>query len=120
MSQLPRSPWARNECTEARVTRGGLEFERIPTIAGVMPCISHWAIEGLEALDDDPDVVVFHAGTRCRPDGVFETAGGRVLGVTARGSDVAQAVERAYAAVNQIRFTGMHLRRDIAARALKP
>jgi phosphoribosylamine--glycine ligase len=77
------------------------------------------AIEGLQALDGDPDVVVFHAGTRCGADGGFETAGGRVLGVTARGRDVAQAVKRAYAAADQIRFRGMHLRRDIAARALK-
>jgi phosphoribosylamine--glycine ligase len=77
------------------------------------------AIEGLDALEADSDVVVFHAGTKLCSDGSFETAGGRVLGVTARGSDVAQAVERAYAAVDQISFSGMHLRRDIAARALK-
>jgi phosphoribosylamine--glycine ligase len=76
-------------------------------------------IEGLAALEGDPNVVVFHAGTRCRSDGGFETAGGRVLGVTARGKDVAEAVSRAYAAADQIHFRGMQLRRDIAARALE-
>jgi phosphoribosylamine--glycine ligase len=76
-------------------------------------------IEGLQEMEGDLDAVVFHAGTRRASDGSFETAGGRVLGVTARGSDVAQAVERAYAAVDRIRFRGMHLRRDIAARALE-
>jgi phosphoribosylamine--glycine ligase len=48
------------------------------------------------------------------------TAGGRVLGVTARGATIAEAVERAYTAADCIRFDGMHLRRDIAARALTP
>jgi phosphoribosylamine--glycine ligase len=75
-------------------------------------------IEGLASLADDPDVVVFHAGTRRRPDGSFETAGGRVLGVTARGASVAEARERAYAAADRIQFEGRQLRRDIGARAL--
>jgi phosphoribosylamine--glycine ligase len=75
-------------------------------------------IEGLEEAERDPDVVVFHAGTRRGADGGFVTAGGRVLGVTARGADVGEARRRAYAACDRIRFEGMHLRRDIAARAL--
>jgi phosphoribosylamine--glycine ligase len=45
------------------------------------------------------------------------TAGGRVLGVTARGRSVGEARTRAYAAADRIAFDGMHLRRDIAARA---
>jgi phosphoribosylamine--glycine ligase len=75
-------------------------------------------IEGLEALAGDPDVVVFHAGTRRREGGVdsFETAGGRVLGITARGTSVREARDRAYAAADRVRFEAMHLRRDIAAR----
>lgn len=75
-------------------------------------------ITGLEEAERDPDVVVFHAGTRRGPEGGFVTAGGRVLGVTARGGSVAEAQRRAYAACDRIRFDGMHLRRDIAARAL--
>jgi phosphoribosylamine--glycine ligase len=75
-------------------------------------------IEGLEALAGDPDVVVFHAGTRRRDGGseAFETAGGRVLGVTARGATVREARDRAYAAADRVRFDAMQLRRDIAAR----
>ena len=72
----------------------------------------------VDGLADVTDAWVFHAGTKRRADGGFETAGGRVLGVTARGSDVAQAAQRAYAAVDRIRFRGMQLRRDIAALAL--
>lgn len=76
------------------------------------------AIEGLEALERDPDVVAFHSGTRRRPDGRFETAGGRVLGVTARGGNVGEAVDRVYAAVDRVRFARMQYRRDIASCAL--
>jgi phosphoribosylamine--glycine ligase len=52
------------------------------------------------------------------PAGAFETAGGRVLGVTARGVTVADARARAYAAAGRICFDGVHLRRDIAVRGL--
>ena len=51
--------------------------------------------------------------------GSYYTAGGRVLGVTARASDLPEAVERAYDAVMKIRFDGMHYRKDIAALGLK-
>ena len=74
-------------------------------------------IEGLEALETDTSVVVFHAGTKRSESGGFVTAGGRVLGVTARGATVAEARDRAYAAADRIRFDAMHLRRDIAGRA---
>ncbi len=77
-------------------------------------------IDGLEAASRDPEVVVFHSGTRRGPDGRFVSAGGRVLGVTAKGGSVREARERAYAACAQIHFDGMQLRRDIAARALAP
>ncbi len=75
-------------------------------------------IEGIEEAERDPDVVVFHAGTRRGPGGGFVTAGGRVLGVTARGASVAAARARAYAAADRIRFEGLHRRGDIAARAI--
>jgi phosphoribosylamine--glycine ligase len=74
-------------------------------------------ISGIEEAEADPDVVVFHAGTRRGESGGFVTAGGRVLGVTARGPDVATARERAYAAAERIRFEGKHQRSEIAARA---
>ena len=76
-------------------------------------------ITGLDAAARLPDVKVFHAGTAKNAAGEFVTAGGRVLGVTARGATLEQAVERAYEACALIKFEGMHYRRDIAARALK-
>jgi len=76
-------------------------------------------IEGIEVAERDDHVVVFHAGTRARADGGFETNGGRVLGVTARGATVKEARDRAYAAADAIHFEGVQLRHDIAARALE-
>lgn len=62
--------------------------------------------------------VVFQAGTRMK-DGRLETAGGRVLGVTASGVDLRAARNRAYLGMEQIRFEGIHFRRDIGAKGLK-
>jgi len=61
---------------------------------------------------------VFHAGTRSG-QGCVETAGGRVLGVTASGPDLAGAIERTYQAVSKIHFDGMHYRTDIGRKGLK-
>jgi phosphoribosylamine--glycine ligase len=61
---------------------------------------------------------VFHAGTKMGQGGL-ETAGGRVLGVTASGPDLASAVRNTYAAVERIHFDGMHYRHDIAQKGLK-
>ena len=61
---------------------------------------------------------VFQAGTTMGPKGL-ETAGGRVLGVTASGPDLASAAAQAYAGVEKIHFDGMHFRRDIAKKGLK-
>jgi phosphoribosylamine--glycine ligase len=74
-------------------------------------------IRGLEQAAELPGVVVFHAGSR-RVGAGFVTNGGRVLGVTARAASFAEARDRAYAAAECIAFDGMHLRRDIGARAL--
>jgi phosphoribosylamine--glycine ligase len=76
-------------------------------------------ISGLDDAARVAGVKVFHAGTAKNAGGAFVTAGGRVLGVTARGASLDQAVERAYEACAKIRFEGMQYRKDIAARALK-
>ncbi|MBI5499212.1 MAG: phosphoribosylamine--glycine ligase [Deltaproteobacteria bacterium] len=75
-------------------------------------------IEGLERAGALPDVVVFHAGTRRDARGGTVVAGGRVLGVTARGSDLGAARARAYEAVDLLRWDGAFCRRDIGNRGL--
>ena len=74
-------------------------------------------IEGLEAAAALPSVKVFHAGTSS-VDGKVVATGGRVLGVTAWGPDLATARNRAYEACGKIRFQGMQMRTDIGAKGL--
>jgi len=74
-------------------------------------------ITGLAEAEALAGVKVFHAGTRFENDQYF-TAGGRVLGVTAPGSNLRKAISRAYAAAEKIRFEGMHFRRDIGKKGL--
>ena len=73
-------------------------------------------IEGLDQVSHLSDVVVFHAGTKTDEAGRVVTDGGRVLTVTALGSDFAQARARAYAAVKNIQFEHMQYRTDIGLR----
>jgi phosphoribosylamine--glycine ligase len=72
-------------------------------------------ILGLDAAGEVEGVTVFHAGTRRNDGGDVLTSGGRVLNVTAVGSSLAEARERAYRAVERISWPGMQFRRDIAA-----
>lgn len=72
-------------------------------------------LEGLEDVAAAADAV-FHAGTAASPEGVV-SSGGRVLAVTALGSDLRAAVDKAYAALGKLRAPGMRYRRDIAHRA---
>jgi len=72
-------------------------------------------IRGLDAASNDPDVKIFHAGTRREGDRLL-AEGGRVLGVTALGCDLGVARERAYAAVDRIDWPEGFCRRDIGRR----
>ncbi len=74
-------------------------------------------IEGLDRAAAAEGCLVFQAGTRVH-NGQVVTDGGRVLSVTGLGSSLPEAVSRAYAGLSNIRFDGMHYRRDIASRAL--
>jgi phosphoribosylamine---glycine ligase len=73
-------------------------------------------IEGLAEASDQPGALVFHAGTTLK-EGNIVTNGGRVLGVTALGSTLSDAVKNSYRAVDCIKFRGSHYRKDIAAKA---
>ncbi len=72
----------------------------------------------ISGLDDVSDAVVFHAGTKRVGEDIV-TAGGRVLGVTARGVDLKDSIDRAYAAVARISFDGMQYRHDIGVKGLR-
>ena len=74
-----------------------------------------YAMEGLKEASKMKDINLFHAGTQIK-DGRYVTAGGRVLGVTATGPDLSEAVKKAYAAIDRIRFKDMYFRKDIGTR----
>jgi len=74
-------------------------------------------IHGLDEASQMPDVFVYHGGTK-RIEHLTVTNGGRVLGITALGADLADAQARAYRAVDRIRFDNAYCRRDIADKAL--
>ncbi len=110
---------------EGRVSDGDFRWSPDPAVCVVMASGGYPGafeagklISGIEDADRIQGVKVFHAGTNLR-DGNFYTSSGRVLGVTARGRDLPDAVNKAYDAVMKIRFEGMHYRKDIAARGLQ-
>ncbi|WP_374630886.1 phosphoribosylamine--glycine ligase [Ferrovibrio sp.] len=75
-------------------------------------------IEGLQEAAAQPGAQVFHAGTKQRADGAVVADGGRVLGICARGPDIATAQARAYAAVKHVRWADGFCRSDIGWRAV--
>ena len=110
---------------EGRVSDGDFKWSRDASVCVVMSSGGYPGtyeagkrIDGLEEAGAVEGVKVFHAGTSKR-DGVYYTAGGRVLGVTARAPRLEAAVSKAYEACGKISFDGAHYRKDIAARALK-
>ena len=110
---------------EGRVSEGDFKWSPDPSVCVVMASGGYPGtfemgkrIDGLGDAAGVEGVKVFHAGTSKR-DGAYYTAGGRVLGVTARAADLSTAVARAYQACGKISFNGAHYRKDIAGRALK-
>ncbi len=74
-------------------------------------------ITGIAAAESLPDIIIFHAGTVIK-DGKLVTNGGRVLGVTAIGDSLQEALDKAYGAVKLIHFEGMQFRTDIGKKSL--
>jgi phosphoribosylamine--glycine ligase len=110
--------------TQGRVSDGDFKWSRDAAVCVVMASGGYPGtfevgknIVGLSQAASVNGIKVFHAGTSNR-DGEFYTAGGRVLGVSARAPELATAVKNAYAACDKIKFSGMTYRKDIAGRAL--
>ncbi len=114
----------------ASAARGALAVDRLELLGGAAACVVLAAegyprspnkgdpIEGVAAADAVEGVKVYQAGTR-REGEALHTNGGRVLGVTATGADLHQALERAYQGCERIEWRGLQYRRDIGHRALK-
>ena len=109
-------------CIDGTLAKQSLQWRQEPTVCVVMAAKGYpnsyekgKEITGLN-LDDNQQAVVFHAGTKLE-NGKVLTNGGRVLGVTALGSDINQAIKNAYSAVDKIKWDGVHYRKDIGNKA---
>lgn len=107
-----------------RLAEISLEIDPRPTVCVVMAAGGYpgkyengKVIEGLARAGQHTDVVVFHAGTAVQGDAVV-TNGGRVLGVTAIGDTVQDAIGKAYKAAEEITWDGCYYRKDIGRKAL--
>lgn len=110
--------------TDERLSEIEIEWKKDPAVCVVISSGGYPGkyrkgdvITGIGDANNVEGVHVFHAGTAFK-DSDIVTAGGRVLGVTATGSNIAEAKKHAYEAIDKIRFKGMHYRKDIADRAL--
>ena len=109
-------------CIDGTLSTQILEWKQEPTVCVVMAAKGYPGsyqkgkeIRGLN-LEENQQAVVFHAGTKLT-NGKVLTNGGRVLGVTALGSDINQAIEKAYSIVGKIKWDGIHYRKDIGNKA---
>ncbi|HBG22711.1 MAG: phosphoribosylamine--glycine ligase [Syntrophaceticus sp.] len=107
---------------DERLDEVELEWDPRPAVCVVMASSGYPGayekgklITGLDQLP--PGVLAFHAGTALT-DGKLVSNGGRVLGITAFGATIEEAVQNVYAGVEKVNYQGMHYRRDIAHRAL--
>ena len=92
-------------------------FGGIQALLSVDLAIESGEIHGLDDAAKIQDLFVFHAGTG-QNDERFVTSGGRVLGVTGRGTTVADAIKKAYEGVAVISWKGVHFRSDIGKKAI--
>jgi phosphoribosylamine--glycine ligase len=105
---------------EGRLDASMVKWKKNPSVCVVVAAANYPGTpktgDEITGLEQVKDAVVFHAGTKLA-GGRVVTAGGRVLGVTSDGSDLSDALRKAYAAIDRIHFAGMQFRRDIGWRA---
>ena len=107
-------------CVEGRLDQINLQFEDNAAVCVVLASDGYpvayekgFAISGLEKFDGKDDYYCFHAGTKFDENGTIVTNGGRVLGVTATGSDLKEARAKAYEATEWVQFDNKYMRTDI-------
>lgn len=107
-------------CIDGTLDEITLEFEENAAVCVVLASEGYpvsyrkgYEITGLDRFEDRDDFYCFHAGTSRNADGKIVTNGGRVLGVTAKGSDLKEAREKAYKAAEWVSFANKYMRHDI-------
>ncbi len=111
-------------CAEGRLNEINIEWENQSACCIVLASGGYpgeykkgLPITGIDAAEQIPGVVIFHAGTKTDGNGTLVTNGGRVLGVSAVGPTLQSALDTAYQGVACISFEGMHYRRDIGQKS---
>ena len=106
-------------CVDGKLDTIDLQFEENAAVCVVLASDGYpvsyqkgYEIKGLDAFDQKEDYYCFHAGTALS-DGKIVTAGGRVLGITAKGNDLKQARQKAYEATDWVQFENKYMRHDI-------
>lgn len=106
-------------CVDGKLDTVDLQFEKNAAVCVVLASDGYpvsyqkgYEIKGLDAFDQKEDYYCFHAGTALL-DGKIVTAGGRVLGITAKGKDLKQARQKAYEATDWVQFENKYMRHDI-------
>lgn len=106
-------------CIEGRLEEIELQFEDNAAVCVVLASAGYpehyekgLVIKGLDAFDGKSDYYAFHAGTKATEAGIV-TNGGRVLGITAKGSNLIEARTNAYAATEWVQFDNKYKRNDI-------
>ena len=107
-------------CVDGTLDQITLEFEDNAAVCVVLASEGYpvaydkgFVIKGMEAFEGKDDYFCFHAGTKFNEEGVIVTNGGRVLGITAKGSDLKEARAKAYEATDWIAFDNKYMRHDI-------
>ena len=107
-------------CIDGTLDKIDLEFEDNAAVCVVLASEGYpvkydkgLPISGLEAFEGKDDYFCFHAGTKLSDDGKILTNGGRVLGITAKGSDLKEARRKAYEATEWVSFANKYKRNDI-------
>lgn len=107
-------------CIDGKLDAIDLQFEDNAAVCVVLASEGYpvayekgYEIKGLEKFKDAEGYYCFHAGTRLAEDGKILTNGGRVLGITAKGSDLKEARANAYAATEWVEFENKYMRHDI-------
>ncbi len=113
------------QCARGKLSDAAMEIDPRPSVCIVMSSGGYpgsygkgFPIHGIEEAESEDGVTVFHAGTALE-GGRLVTNGGRVLGVTAVGDDIAGAIARGYRAAGKIHWDGAYFRKDIGRRALE-
>jgi len=111
------------KCTDGKLGSSSLKWDNSKSVCVVLASRGYPEtsskddlICGLDLLDNNRDVEVFHAGTKSAGNGIY-TNGGRVLSIVSKGSTFKEARKKIYTAITDIKFEGMQYRKDIARKA---